>query len=315
VAIRWSNSAPRGLWLGGWTEGSGSTCSWSRFPSGIRRLGTGALPAPCLRRHPRHYGRISSVLERGPGRAPAPLCHARGPLSSPALSSLRPRGGRPIPARGTRQDRPPRGGEDQGACQPGRGRPRERRRPEDGGHPGRAEASRRRGIRGGPGGLFLAPGMACAGGGSRPSGRARRAPSWNGTSRRPRSTRAGGTSRLRRPTGSCLPDGRDSMKSLPATGRRSSPSSRRARSISRTRAPGSRSSSFPRRPAKPCSTSAPRPGARACRSPTRMGRGGSSPLDLPGSRIDRLKENLSRTTGVEAALVQADLLKGPPRRS
>jgi 16S rRNA (cytosine967-C5)-methyltransferase len=33
-------------------------------------------------------------------------------------------------------------------------------------------------------------------------------------------------------------------------------------------------------------------------------------LDLPGSRIDRLKENLSRTTGVEVALVQADLLKG-----
>jgi 16S rRNA (cytosine967-C5)-methyltransferase len=33
-------------------------------------------------------------------------------------------------------------------------------------------------------------------------------------------------------------------------------------------------------------------------------------LDLPGSRIDRLKENLSRTAGVEAALVQADLLNG-----
>jgi 16S rRNA (cytosine967-C5)-methyltransferase len=33
-------------------------------------------------------------------------------------------------------------------------------------------------------------------------------------------------------------------------------------------------------------------------------------MDVPTSRIDRLKENLSRTAGVEAALVQADLLKG-----
>jgi 16S rRNA (cytosine967-C5)-methyltransferase len=32
-------------------------------------------------------------------------------------------------------------------------------------------------------------------------------------------------------------------------------------------------------------------------------------VDLPGARIDRLKENLSRTTGVEVALVQADLLE------
>ena len=31
-------------------------------------------------------------------------------------------------------------------------------------------------------------------------------------------------------------------------------------------------------------------------------------VDLPGSRIDRLKENLSRTTGVDVALVQADVL-------
>jgi 16S rRNA (cytosine967-C5)-methyltransferase len=31
-------------------------------------------------------------------------------------------------------------------------------------------------------------------------------------------------------------------------------------------------------------------------------------VDMPGSRIDRLKENLSRTTGVDVALVQADLL-------
>jgi 16S rRNA (cytosine967-C5)-methyltransferase len=33
-------------------------------------------------------------------------------------------------------------------------------------------------------------------------------------------------------------------------------------------------------------------------------------MDVPTSRIDRLKENLSRTEGVESALVQADLLKG-----
>src|SRR4030095_5675784 len=31
-------------------------------------------------------------------------------------------------------------------------------------------------------------------------------------------------------------------------------------------------------------------------------------VDLPGARIDRLKENLSRTSGVDVALVQADLL-------
>ena len=34
-------------------------------------------------------------------------------------------------------------------------------------------------------------------------------------------------------------------------------------------------------------------------------------MDLPGARIDRLKENLSRVSGVEVALVQADLLEGP----
>jgi 16S rRNA (cytosine967-C5)-methyltransferase len=33
-------------------------------------------------------------------------------------------------------------------------------------------------------------------------------------------------------------------------------------------------------------------------------------MDLPNSRIDRLKENLSRAVGVEVALVQADLLAG-----
>jgi 16S rRNA (cytosine967-C5)-methyltransferase len=33
-------------------------------------------------------------------------------------------------------------------------------------------------------------------------------------------------------------------------------------------------------------------------------------MDVPASRIDRLKENLSRTAGVDSAIVQADLLKG-----
>lgn len=39
-------------------------------------------------------------------------------------------------------------------------------------------------------------------------------------------------------------------------------------------------------------------------------------VDLPGARIDRLKENLSRTTGVDIALVQADVLEniGPVLR-
>jgi 16S rRNA (cytosine967-C5)-methyltransferase len=35
-------------------------------------------------------------------------------------------------------------------------------------------------------------------------------------------------------------------------------------------------------------------------------------LDLPTARIDRLKENLANTAGVDAALVQADLLEGAP---
>jgi 16S rRNA (cytosine967-C5)-methyltransferase len=34
-------------------------------------------------------------------------------------------------------------------------------------------------------------------------------------------------------------------------------------------------------------------------------------MDLPGTRIDRLKENLSRAEGVEVALVQADVLAAP----
>eukprot|EP01041_Mallomonas_annulata_P035501 gene35501-58467_t len=34
-------------------------------------------------------------------------------------------------------------------------------------------------------------------------------------------------------------------------------------------------------------------------------------MDLPGARIDRLKENLARANGVEVALVQADVLLEP----
>jgi 16S rRNA (cytosine967-C5)-methyltransferase len=43
-----------------------------------------------------------------------------------------------------------------------------------------------------------------------------------------------------------------------------------------------------------------------------MGSGRLVAMDLPTSRIDRLKENLSRTGEVGAALVQADLLAGAP---
>jgi 16S rRNA (cytosine967-C5)-methyltransferase len=54
------------------------------------------------------------------------------------------------------------------------------------------------------------------------------------------------------------------------------------------------------------------PGGKSLLIADRMGTGRLVAMDLPGSRIDRLKENLSRTTGVEAALVQADLTGGAP---
>jgi len=54
------------------------------------------------------------------------------------------------------------------------------------------------------------------------------------------------------------------------------------------------------------------PGGKSLQIADAMETGRIVSLDLPGSRIDRLKENLSRTTGVEAALVQADLLNGAP---
>jgi 16S rRNA (cytosine967-C5)-methyltransferase len=52
------------------------------------------------------------------------------------------------------------------------------------------------------------------------------------------------------------------------------------------------------------------PGGKSLQIADTMETGRIVSLDLPGSRIDRLKENLSRTTGIEVALVQADLLKG-----
>jgi 16S rRNA (cytosine967-C5)-methyltransferase len=52
------------------------------------------------------------------------------------------------------------------------------------------------------------------------------------------------------------------------------------------------------------------PGGKSLLIVDAMGSGRIVAMDLPTSRIDRLKENLSRTGTVEAALVQADLLKG-----
>jgi 16S rRNA (cytosine967-C5)-methyltransferase len=53
------------------------------------------------------------------------------------------------------------------------------------------------------------------------------------------------------------------------------------------------------------------PGGKSLLIADAMGSGRIVSMDVPASRIDRLKENLSRTGEVEAALVQADLLKGP----
>jgi 16S rRNA (cytosine967-C5)-methyltransferase len=52
------------------------------------------------------------------------------------------------------------------------------------------------------------------------------------------------------------------------------------------------------------------PGGKSMMIVDAMGEGTLVAVDLPGSRIDRLKENLSRCEGVRAALVQADLLRG-----
>jgi 16S rRNA (cytosine967-C5)-methyltransferase len=52
------------------------------------------------------------------------------------------------------------------------------------------------------------------------------------------------------------------------------------------------------------------PGGKSLQIADALGSGRIVAMDLPASRIDRLKENLSRTGGVGAALVQADLLRG-----
>lgn len=51
------------------------------------------------------------------------------------------------------------------------------------------------------------------------------------------------------------------------------------------------------------------PGGKSLQIADQMKTGRLVAVDLPGSRIDRLKENLSRTSGIEVALVQADVLE------
>lgn len=51
------------------------------------------------------------------------------------------------------------------------------------------------------------------------------------------------------------------------------------------------------------------PGGKSLLIADRMKSGRLVAVDLPAARIDRLKENLSRATGVEVALVQADVLE------
>jgi 16S rRNA (cytosine967-C5)-methyltransferase len=55
------------------------------------------------------------------------------------------------------------------------------------------------------------------------------------------------------------------------------------------------------------------PGGKSLLIVDALGSGRIVSMDVPAARIDRLKENLSRTAGVEAALVQADLLDGPAK--
>jgi 16S rRNA (cytosine967-C5)-methyltransferase len=54
------------------------------------------------------------------------------------------------------------------------------------------------------------------------------------------------------------------------------------------------------------------PGGKSLLIVDALGTGRIVAMDLPSSRIDRLKENLSRTRDVEAALVQGDILDGAP---
>lgn len=52
------------------------------------------------------------------------------------------------------------------------------------------------------------------------------------------------------------------------------------------------------------------PGGKSLMMADRMGSGRLVAVDLPGTRIERLKENLARTGAVEPALVQTDILQG-----
>lgn len=52
------------------------------------------------------------------------------------------------------------------------------------------------------------------------------------------------------------------------------------------------------------------PGGKCVLTADRMGRGRLVCLDVPSPRLDRLKENLAKISGVDAALVPGDLLKG-----
>ena len=56
------------------------------------------------------------------------------------------------------------------------------------------------------------------------------------------------------------------------------------------------------------------PGGKSVHLADRMGRGRLFALDLPGARIDRLRENLARVSGVETRIVPADLLRGVGER-
>ena len=53
------------------------------------------------------------------------------------------------------------------------------------------------------------------------------------------------------------------------------------------------------------------PGGKSLMIADAMKSGRLVAMDLPGARVDRLKENLARAAGVEVALVQADLLESP----
>lgn len=55
------------------------------------------------------------------------------------------------------------------------------------------------------------------------------------------------------------------------------------------------------------------PGGKSLLIADTMGEGQLVSFDLPGARIDRLKENLARIQSVTAALVQGDLLQGPAK--